>query len=85
MDAKFVARSRSPTLTSAHWKLKRKAKQPCVVGVLTRPADDITGETKNTVYKDNWFDHLAINHLSRSLQAATGSFPFYSSIVIHFK
>ncbi|KAL0389448.1 UNVERIFIED_CONTAM: Beta-carotene isomerase D27, chloroplastic [Sesamum calycinum] len=25
-----------------------------------------------SVYNDNWFDRLAINHLSNSLQAATG-------------
>lgn len=24
------------------------------------------------VYKDNWFDHLAINHISQSIQATTG-------------
>ncbi|KAK6164597.1 hypothetical protein DH2020_001461 [Rehmannia glutinosa] len=29
-------------------------------------------DESKTVYNDNWFDRLAINHLSRSLQASTG-------------
>lgn len=32
--------------------------------------------TTNTVYKDNWFDRIAINYLSRALQDASGSFFF---------
>ncbi|XP_020990681.2 beta-carotene isomerase D27, chloroplastic-like [Arachis duranensis] len=63
----------SLTLTSPYqWmmKLKHKSKSPFVVGVLARPAENIAQETN--VYKDNWFDHLAINHLSKSVQASTG-------------
>ncbi|KAE9589181.1 putative beta-carotene isomerase [Lupinus albus] len=70
MEPNVLAQSRSSTLCLAQWKLTRKSKQPCVVGVLTRPA---TGEAAETnVYKDSWFDHIAINHLSKSIQAATG-------------
>lgn len=74
----MIARSTSPTpIALAQWKLKRKPEHTCVVGVLTRPsADDIAGEIlvgKTNAYKDNWFDKLAINHLSKSVQAATGS------------
>ncbi|CAL0320558.1 unnamed protein product [Lupinus luteus] len=70
MDANILAQSRSSTICLAQWKLKGKRKQPCVVGVLTTPT---TGEAaKTNVYKDSWFDHLAINHLSKSVQAATG-------------
>ncbi|KAL1329707.1 beta-carotene isomerase D27, chloroplastic [Arachis hypogaea] len=61
------------TLTSPYqWmmKLKHKSKSPFVVGVLARPAENNAQETN--VYKDNWFDHLAINHLSKSVQASTG-------------
>ncbi|KAK4482300.1 hypothetical protein RD792_009453 [Penstemon davidsonii] len=29
-------------------------------------------ESKNVIYQDNCYDRLAINHLSQSLQAATG-------------
>ncbi|KAJ1385531.1 hypothetical protein SESBI_41596 [Sesbania bispinosa] len=73
----MFAQSMSPTLTLAHWKMRRKPEHPYVVGVLTRPTDNnISGEKetlrKTNVYKDNWFDNLAINHLSKSLQAATG-------------
>ncbi|KAK7393486.1 hypothetical protein VNO78_22043 [Psophocarpus tetragonolobus] len=70
MDAKAVAQCRSPTLTtSTQWK----PKHPCVVSVLARPADDIFGETrKSNVYKDGLFDRIAINHLSKCVQEATG-------------
>lgn len=72
----MIAHSNSLTLTSSHWKLRHKPERAFVVGVLTRPAENIAEETRNTnVYKDNWFDHLAINHLSKSVQASTGSFP----------
>ncbi|KAG8389284.1 hypothetical protein BUALT_Bualt02G0212900 [Buddleja alternifolia] len=33
-----------------------------------------TDHESKHVYNDNWFDRLAINHLSQSLQASTGSF-----------
>ncbi|BBH10252.1 Beta-carotene isomerase D27, chloroplastic [Prunus dulcis] len=37
------------------------------------PADVVTGaEEKSRVYNDNWFDRMAINHLSQNVQAATG-------------
>lgn len=31
-----------------------------------------TREPKTSVYNDNWFDRLAIRHLSQSLQSSTG-------------
>ncbi|QCE06269.1 hypothetical protein DEO72_LG9g1280 [Vigna unguiculata] len=70
MDAKLVAQCRSPTLiTSPHGK----PKYPCVVAVLARPADDISAQpTKTNVYKDSFFDHMAINHMSKCLQETTG-------------
>lgn len=81
MEAKILTVTRNPTLTSAQWKLRGKPEYPCVVGVLTRPADDTTKETRQSnVYKDNWFDRLAINHLSKKLQEASGS---PSSIHLH--
>lgn len=45
--------------------------------ISVKPADSIAGiakKTTTTVYNDNWFDRIAINHLSKSVQAATGSF-----------
>ncbi|MED6173745.1 Beta-carotene isomerase d27, chloroplastic, partial [Stylosanthes scabra] len=78
MDGKMMMMAQhgnnSLTLTSPYqWMMrfnKHKSKAPFVVGVLTRPAENISQETN--VYKDNWFDHLAINHLSKSVQASTG-------------
>ncbi|XLS81052.1 hypothetical protein HN51_046883, partial [Arachis hypogaea] len=76
LDAKMMMAqhgNNNLTLTSPYqWmmKLKHKSKSPFVVGVLARPAENNAQETN--VYKDNWFDHLAINHLSKSVQASTG-------------
>ncbi|KOM35081.1 hypothetical protein LR48_Vigan02g123100 [Vigna angularis] len=69
MEAKLVAQCKTPTLISPHWK----PKSPCVVAVLARPAADVSGQTRKTnVYKDSFFDHIAINHMSKCLQEATG-------------
>ncbi|XP_009765815.1 beta-carotene isomerase D27, chloroplastic [Nicotiana tabacum] len=35
-------------------------------------AETTTTSCSKNVYKDNWFDRLAINHLSQSIQATTG-------------
>ncbi|KAK6937587.1 Beta-carotene isomerase D27-like, C-terminal, partial [Dillenia turbinata] len=48
-----------------------------VLAVLARPTDDVKAPSKQeaaalTVYKDNWFDRLAIHHLSRSVQSTIG-------------
>ncbi|KAF6161797.1 hypothetical protein GIB67_008558 [Kingdonia uniflora] len=48
---------------------------PKVLAVLTSPRDNtmrVTTETITTTYKDNWFDRLAINYLSESLQLTAG-------------
>nr|KYP48632.1 hypothetical protein KK1_029694 [Cajanus cajan] len=69
MDAKLVAQCTSPSLTLTHWK----PRHPFVIGVLSRPAIEISGERRKTnVYKDSLFDHIAINHLSKCVQEATG-------------
>lgn len=36
---------------------------------------------KTNVYKDNWFDRLAINHLSKSVQEATGSQSYHNTLL----
>lgn len=54
---------------------------PCVA-VLTRPAEKngVTDQetTKlgniNTVYRDNWFDKIATDHLSQAVQVTSGDF-----------
>ncbi|WJX12079.1 Beta-carotene isomerase d27, chloroplastic [Trifolium repens] len=75
MDAKMIAHNMSLTPTLSQWRsLRLKPKHTFVVGVLASPSDNIAEETlkKTNVYNDNWFDKLAINHLSKSVQAATG-------------
>ncbi|KAJ8899463.1 hypothetical protein K2173_018437 [Erythroxylum novogranatense] len=37
----------------------------------SKPADIVPGLTGKTVYNDNWFEQLAVNHLSQSVQAVT--------------
>ncbi|KAF5194043.1 Beta-carotene isomerase d27 chloroplastic [Thalictrum thalictroides] len=47
-----------------------------IQAVSTTPARDNTiglSKETTTVYKDNWFDRMAINYLSQSLQATTGA------------
>ncbi|CAA2974234.1 beta-carotene isomerase D27, chloroplastic-like isoform X2 [Olea europaea var. sylvestris] len=47
---------------------------PFISYVLTKPrtCTEITSDESKNVYKDNWFDLLAINHISKSFQASTG-------------
>ena len=42
-------------------------------GVATGQVRPPAAEIKKTVYNDNWFDRLAIHHLSQSVQVTTGS------------
>jgi hypothetical protein len=54
-----------------------------IQAVLMRPSQNITHQEarKTSVYNDSWFDLLAINYLSQSLQSATGSFSFIYSLI----
>ncbi|XP_022898222.1 beta-carotene isomerase D27, chloroplastic-like isoform X2 [Olea europaea var. sylvestris] len=47
---------------------------PFITCVLTKPKMNTETSTLDSkkVYKDNWFDLLAINHISKNLQASTG-------------
>lgn len=80
MEANVLRKNMISTLTSTHYDLFKHKPQhpPSIVCVLKRPSNhDIPNETtkhSTNVYKDSWFDLLAINHLSKSVQAATGSF-----------
>lgn len=84
METNVFRQNRISTLTSTtHYNLIKHP--PSIVSVLRKPSNhDITEETAKSVYKDNWFDLIAINHLSKTVQAATGSYiPFCcNSIVI---
>ncbi|XWS36355.1 hypothetical protein CRYUN_Cryun20dG0078100 [Craigia yunnanensis] len=86
MEAKLLNQSRSP-MTTALRRIHKRGCSP-ILAVLVRPAENIAGITelilkpaesktfevaqKTSVHNDNWFDRMAINHLSQSLQAATG-------------
>lgn len=83
MNAKMITHNMSLTPTLAHWNLRLKPKKATfVVGVLARPTEETLSKTH--VYKDNWFDKLAINHLSKSVQAATGNNCFRVKFVFFF-
>lgn len=71
METNVFRQNRISTQTSTHYNLIKHP--PSIVSVLRKPSNhDITEETAKSVYKDNWFDLIAINHLSKTVQAATG-------------
>lgn len=57
-----------------HNDLRRSS--PVILSVLSagKNMSDTSDRQSTTAYNDNWFDRLAINHLSSNLQAAAGSF-----------
>lgn len=70
---------------------KRRPKHsPFVLAVISKaPAkvtEPSTSSVSNNVYNDNWFDRIAIDHLSQSLQKSAGSkqncLSFFSGVVI---
>ncbi|RWR88834.1 beta-carotene isomerase D27, chloroplastic [Cinnamomum micranthum f. kanehirae] len=81
MDAKLLLHQhRGLPALRVGWNMTQKVRNPLViVAVVAKPKDNVGAamegiltETKMTVYKDNWFDRIAINHLSQSIQATTG-------------
>ncbi|WJX78932.1 Beta-carotene isomerase d27 [Trifolium repens] len=75
----FRQQNKISTLTSTHYNLIKHKPQypPYIVSVLKKPSnynitEEITTNSTTNVYKDNWFDLIAINHLSKTIQAATG-------------
>ncbi|KAK8674485.1 hypothetical protein V6N13_112774 [Hibiscus sabdariffa] len=83
MEAKLILQSRSPTATSSRRVEGRRCRP--VRSVLARPTENfvterlrlkmlkpVDTEAGTSVHNDNWFDLLAINYLSETLQAATG-------------
>ncbi|XVE77839.1 hypothetical protein DITRI_Ditri13aG0095300 [Diplodiscus trichospermus] len=82
MEAKLPPHSRSP-MAMASRRIHKRGGCP-VLAVLARPGENVAGITeskafevekmpkKTSVHNDNWFDLMAINHLSQSLQASTG-------------
>ncbi|XP_028063275.1 beta-carotene isomerase D27, chloroplastic-like [Camellia sinensis] len=71
-----------------HGRLAKHSRPCSILSVLTKPtitttpqSDDLNqvsssnstaAATTTTVYRDSWFDRIAINHLSRSVQSTTG-------------
>ncbi|XVE73036.1 hypothetical protein DITRI_Ditri11bG0085800 [Diplodiscus trichospermus] len=88
MEAKMLAQSRSLSPIAPASRRIHKEGCSSIVAVLARPAENIAGITekliirpaesktevapKTSVPNDKWFDLIAINHLSQSLQSATG-------------
>ncbi|KAI6674808.1 hypothetical protein NL676_002714 [Syzygium grande] len=88
MEARLLHQSMSPFMPARDRPRCRRAKKPLrspVLAVLTSPAGKIAEVVEKatttirpeedaivTKYKDNWFDLVATNHLSRSVQAAIG-------------
>ncbi|KAI3782917.1 hypothetical protein L2E82_12976 [Cichorium intybus] len=72
---------------TSHWpknhSFQPKLKRAAVVSLLTpsnstnslktESSYNITTPTTNTVYKDNWFDRVAINYLSKAVQDTVGT------------
>ncbi|TXG63735.1 hypothetical protein EZV62_010729 [Acer yangbiense] len=87
METKLVPQNRS-VLTALAAGRRRSIRKPGIVAVLTSGVGGISTDQssngrrstgtattlteRSTVYNDNWFDRIAINHLSQSVQAATG-------------
>ncbi|XP_077243033.1 beta-carotene isomerase D27-like protein [Tasmannia lanceolata] len=74
MEAKLLLNHGGLSSITPGRKLTHKPKcSPVVLSVMTKPRKDLPRLTEtSTVYNDNWFDLMAIRHLSQSVQAATG-------------
>ncbi|XP_038717784.1 beta-carotene isomerase D27, chloroplastic [Tripterygium wilfordii] len=85
MEAKLFTQSRISFTTGNRRRCIRRDEYSPVLAVLTRPSENTSQITdkssvkqandsagKTSVYNDNWFDKMAINHLSKSIQAVTG-------------
>lgn len=80
MDVKLVTQSRSYMWRGKRYMHKPRS-SPSILAVLARPAENLAlvKEAPSIPHTDNWFDRIAINHLSQSVQATTGPFhqPFH--------
>ncbi|KAM1001389.1 hypothetical protein ACFX15_007581 [Malus domestica] len=85
MEASHFLQSRSfvtTTLAQPRYVHEHKLRRCSIVALLTTPVENMNIATDTRpadaavegkrVYKDNWFDRMAINHLSQNVQAATG-------------
>lgn len=74
MDARLVQHVASPTLPRMRQhNMHRHRYSSRIVAVMTRPTENFERLTSpKTEYNDNWFDRIAINHLSQSVQETIG-------------
>ncbi|KAF8388145.1 hypothetical protein HHK36_026811 [Tetracentron sinense] len=75
MEAKFILQHGGLSCTQVPRKIvaHKPERSSVIVAVLARPTNNITLVTdEKNMYNDGWFDRIAINHLSQSVQATTG-------------
>ncbi|XP_048232347.1 beta-carotene isomerase D27, chloroplastic isoform X2 [Ricinus communis] len=85
MEAIIFPQNRGPIPSQPLPRQTNRLNKSRIFAVLTKPTENISGvkekkssdnlpglTSKISIYKDSWFDQLAINHLSQSVQAATG-------------
>ncbi|KAL7172487.1 hypothetical protein ACSBR2_032055 [Camellia fascicularis] len=79
--AQFVVQCSPFSIPTAHRRRIHQAKQPPqILSVLKRPTNHVVEKQSSSTtvdYNDNWFDLIAINHLSHCLQSTTGSLPHF--------
>ncbi|XP_058105430.1 beta-carotene isomerase D27, chloroplastic [Magnolia sinica] len=74
MDSKLLLHHRGFPPTTPRRNLTHMLKRsPPILAVIAKPKKNIAIETETmTIYNDNWFDRMAIHHLSKNVQTATG-------------
>lgn len=79
MDARLVLHVTTPVFPciSQH-NMHRQRYPPRIVSAMASPTQNVEKTTLKTEYKDNWFDSIAINHLSKSVQETIG-------LLLHFQ
>ncbi|KAG5567527.1 hypothetical protein RHGRI_002912 [Rhododendron griersonianum] len=84
MEGRLVMHNIIPFSTQARRRDLNRGKQCLsIVSVLTQPVNDQVGKLSSSkpVYKDNFFELVAINYISKIVQASTGSLPSFSCIM----
>lgn len=77
MEAKLAAMKHlmSPGVSRRDNMPNRRYSPYNILSVMAKPTNTslTTSNGASDYYKDNWFDRIAINHLSNSLQATIGN------------
>ncbi|KAF7152947.1 hypothetical protein RHSIM_Rhsim01G0271300 [Rhododendron simsii] len=83
MEGRLVMQNIIPSTQARRRDLKRGKQCLSIVSALTQPVNDqvrILSSSK-PVHKDNFFELVAINYISKIVQASTGSLPSFSCIM----